>query len=293
MSKTEVIDKLVKIVEEKTGKNVIIRNTQKNNGIVLTAICIESGDVNVVPNIYIDDILDKLEKNMISYEVVADQIILFNNESQCTENIDVNDLISPEKIRSSVIPVLVNVEKNEKALRDWVNTPLGETGFTTIYKVVLSRDFHGVMTITLTNQALQMAGMTAAEVNSIAIENMRDSYRINLVGEILKSHGVKIPEGFDEFPMFVLSSFDGQWGASVLLYPNYLRDLSDFLNDNLLIIPSSIHEVFVLPYACCEDIDCIKELIPYCNVYEVDPTEVLGDNPFLYDKATGKLSLID
>lgn len=293
MSKTEVIDKLVKIVEEKTGKNVTIGNTQKNNGVTLTTICIESGDVNVVPIIYIDDVLDRLEKNMISYEVAADQIISFNNESQCTENIDVNYLISPENIRSSVIPVLVNVEKNKKILKDWVNTPLGKTGLTTIYKVVLSRDFHSAMTITLTNQALQMTGMTAAEVNSIAIENMRGSYCINLLGELLKSHGMEIPEGLDELPMFVLSSFDGQWGASVLLYPNYLRDLSDFLNDNLLIIPSSIHEVLVLPYACCEDINHIKELIPYCNTCEVNPTEVLGDNPFLYDKATGKLSLID
>lgn len=61
--------------------------------------------------------------------------------------------------------------------------------------------------------------------------------------ELLQHMSLDIPS------MFVVSNQKKRGGASILAYPEALKMLSDFFAMDLMVIPSTVHEILVVPYS--------------------------------------------
>ena len=85
-------------------------------------------------------------------------------------------------------------------------------------------------------------------------------------------------------------------GASTILYDGLLKDLAVDLDVNeFIIIPSSIHEVLIIPSMNNDTGDYMyyKSLVKEVNNTEVSKEEILSYNIYLYSAKDDKVTMID
>ena len=88
----------------------------------------------------------------------------------------------------------------------------------------------------------------------------------------------------------VVVSEDETGTASIILYNEQLAQLSEKLNDDLLIMPSSIHEVLAVPASSMNAID-LKQMVREVNDTEVSEQEILGYSVYRYNRKTGAVEV--
>ena len=83
--------------------------------------------------------------------------------------------------------------------------------------------------------------------------------------------------------IYVATNKEGVNGASVILYPNLLRDFGIKIGESFYILPSSIHEVILVPESLGAQAQVLIEMVKDVNRIAVAEDEVLSDNVYLYD----------
>lgn len=101
-----------------------------------------------------------------------------------------------------------------------------------------------------------------------------------------------IPDEAESLPLFVISNNTRLHGASVILYEELLKASAKIFDENLILLPSSIHEMLFLPASTCDHPEVLKEMVFYVNRTELDANDVLSDNVYYYDRNTDKLKII-
>ncbi len=135
----------------------------------------------------------------------------------------------------------------------------------------------------------------AAKENTQRIQK----YEIKSMSEVLcEITRAENPEGVDEnseesfsdsVPMYVLSNQRRVEGAACMLYPNLVRDFAEAVGSSFYIIPSSVHELLLLPTAHLEESSEIKNMIREINDTQVSTEEILSYSLYLYDKDERKI----
>ena len=84
--------------------------------------------------------------------------------------------------------------------------------------------------------------------------------------------------------MYIATNEDRMNGASVLAYPDFMETAVECLNGSFYILPSSIHEVILLPEKSGFDVQELQMLVRHVNATEVAPKERLSDHVYHYDR---------
>jgi hypothetical protein len=85
-------------------------------------------------------------------------------------------------------------------------------------------------------------------------------------------------------PMYVMTNRIHHYGASSILDREQLRLFSDRLGSDLYILPSSIHEVILVPVSQMADRDRLRAMVRQINETQVPPQEVLSDEVYSYEE---------
>ena len=93
-------------------------------------------------------------------------------------------------------------------------------------------------------------------------------------------------------PVYVLSSRKRLQGAACMLYPDLLRKIADRMDSSYYIIPSSIHELLLIPAAGFADRDELKAMICEINDTHVAPEERLSYSLYGYDRKENKVEIL-
>ena len=99
---------------------------------------------------------------------------------------------------------------------------------------------------------------------------------------------------FEDHPvkeMYVISNEMGLHGAASILYDEPLQEVAQLLGEDLYILPSSIHEIIVVPCSMGEP-EHLSEMVKDINAGVVRAEEVLSDNVYVYDKNTRSISMV-
>ena len=94
----------------------------------------------------------------------------------------------------------------------------------------------------------------------------------------------------NENAMYVLSNTSKLNGAAAILYPDILKDFAKSCGCDLYILPSSIHEVILVPAKGKGDIEGLNEMVQDVNATQVEPEEVLSDHVYLFDQKSAQVS---
>ena len=76
-----------------------------------------------------------------------------------------------------------------------------------------------------------------------------------------------------------------------MFYPHVLEMIGEILKEDFYILPSSIHEMIILPKSreiAKEELDAMIQDI---NHTQVDTEEVLSDHAYLYERGLGKIQM--
>lgn len=134
-----------------------------------------------------------------------------------------------------------------------------------------------------------MAGATAfkssytAEDLKAALENTEQSAVIGSMLSVLNGGGVSVEDWEpDGSPMTVLTTREQVNGAGVIFCDGVLRKIREKIGD-FYVLPSSVHEVLVIPVSEGIDRDELEEMVKAVNAAEVAPEDRLSDQVYLFD----------
>ena len=195
-----------------------------------------SGGV-VVPNIYLNRYYVEYEEGRSIYDILDEICDIVRN---VPERNSVEKMISRDNLLEHVIPVLINAEVNTEYLE---TLPHGRFhDLAVVYRAVFNVNGNEHLGTTITWDMLTEWGVTYDALKIIADINSD------------KKAGVKI---FEVNDIHTITNRFGVYGAiKGLCDTETLSELADMFKDDLYIVPSSIHEVFVVPCDCY----CLKAL---------------------------------
>lgn len=73
----------------------------------------------------------------------------------------------------------------------------------------------------------------------------------------------------------------GKYGASVLLYPEFVKKAREACKGDFYILPSSMHEIILVKYDERIDKRFLQEVVKNVNIEEVEPQDRLTDSIYL------------
>ncbi len=166
-----------------------------------------------------------------------------------------------------------------------------------IYRVDMGDSSGGKMTSVITNQQLKAFGITAEQLHQDALENAPLTHPASLrsMQEVMADMmGMKPEEIATGEPMMLVATVEGSFmGASVIQYPGFMDQAAEKIGGDFFVLPSSIHEVLLIPDDGTQDYHDLAEMVQTINETQVAPAERLSDNVYHYDKADRVFELAD
>ena len=281
-------------VEKRAGENyrVKLNDVMKNNGVVLKGITLMQDDSNISPTIYLNPYYDAYENGDTTLGTVIDEVIDTYERNKINRSIDMKFFLNYETVRSRIIFKLINTEKNRELLRDVPYIPFHDLSI--VFQCLVSEERFGNASILIHNVHLQLWKVNARELYECALENtpLLQGYELadmNTVLEEMKALGgiddEEIEDMQQEVPMYVLSNKSRINGASCILYKDILKDFAMVVDKDLNVLPSSIHEVILLPSDGTQESEQLKEMVREINQSQVEKEEVLSDSVYYYRRS--------
>ena len=279
----------VNLVQEKVQQalgehlNVEIMTTVKNNGTSRTGLSISDPSINISPTIYLEEFFDSYQSFLTIDEIVSDIVDMYY-EVRFEQDLEIDEIQNFSYAKHKIAYKLINTAQNEKML---LNVPhLNYYDFSIIFFMFfdISPDNRG--TILVTDKLLSLWKTNLHELYDIAQKNMPKLLPMSflpmqdMICEMLHSKQI---DCLEDNPLYVLTNKQRTFGASVLLYDNVLPKIGDHIQDSFFIIPSSIHELIIVPEKRSPRREELNKMIREVNATQISPEELLGECVYYYD----------
>lgn len=282
------------------------QQVRKNNGVILDGFIIREAGKNIAPTFYL---YDKDREQYTPEEFASHVVGQFEREKNRGIEFEVGDFMNADWVRSRLMFDIVNRGRNEGA--NWASIPITDE-LMIAFKVSVMPN----ASIRVTNDHLKLWGMTPDEMLEVAKKNavvmdkatfktitevLIDTMFENFKGEYPDISDAEFKERIKEemFPdgslqLYVLST--QMQSNAALLYPDMLESIREELNDNLVILPSSTHELLIMKEtdAKCMGLDAVKAMVQEVNrdvVMQDDASDFLSDELLIYDGELRQISV--
>ena len=270
--------------------DIKLETITKNNNKEKRGLILKSPDTKSIGLIiYIDDFVNAIESENITIEEAVDHIISAYNENKDTDISGVVDhIMDYDSIKDRIIYCLINYNKNEELLQNIPHIRFLDLAI--IYKISLESIENNCASIIIRNDLMNNWHINKEELHNRAVENTPKLLPVKFrkMQDIINMNLFDIN---DYIQMYVMTNKDNVNGASVLLYNNPIWDFAKEINEDIFIIPSSIHEVIIIKAGDTISKSYIKEMIQQINRTELNSEEVLSDNLYYMNKDTGEISI--
>lgn len=274
---------VVKRLNEVMGAdyNVFSKTVTKNNDVQLSGVVIWKKGNAVCPTIYLE------EYALLTVDDAVKKIVeLYKNIPAGSENIIAN--LDKEFILQNCERVLVNTGKNTELLSSVPHEEFLDLSIT--YRMIVETSGYENASMLITNEIITNYGIQTEEL-SAATSNGK--YECMTMQELIAQNlgceaGGQIAE---PVPMYVFTNSMNKYGAAVLTQPQYFRELAEKIGRDLYILPSSIHEVIVIPADDFTHTDELRIMVHEINGSEVDEEDFLSDNVYRYSADSGRITI--
>ncbi len=284
-------------VEKRTGECYKVRldDVRKNNGVVLRGITVTQDDSNISPTIYLNSYYEEYIKGRATLINVVNDVMDTYHRNKVNQSVDMRYFLNYESVRQKIIYKLVNTGKNKELLEDIPHIEFLDLSI--VFQCLVTQEDFGRASILIHNVHLKLWDVSVEILYQAAKENTQQlqGYEIKGMTEVLQE--IMCAEDSENFtednerssfsgsvPMYVLSNKSRVDGAACMLYPNLIQDFAEAIQSSFYIIPSSIHELLLLPTRHLEESQEIKSMIREINDTQVSAEEILSYSLYLYDK---------
>lgn len=260
---------------------VMMQPVKKNNGVVLIGITLFDDKSVMMPTMYLEPFYELYLEESDFSDVVKTFVEKY--ESSKRESVDFSFFTDYEKVRPLLSYKLINYEMNQEYLEDIPYQRYLDLAI--IFHGNVCNDIIGSGTVTIRNEHLEMWGISKERLYMDARENMPRLYPAEFMNmaQLLKQM-YEDEEGIivNELPMYVLTNRERIHGASSLLYRKQLEYIWDILQEDFYILPSSVHELIILPKTNGTDECYLSQMVSDINYHHVQQEEILSNHAYFY-----------
>ncbi len=200
------------------------------------------------------------------------------------------------EVRDLIFAKLINTERNKELLYKLPNEPVLDLSLVFYFFRNNDPDDEELL---VTDEMLDLWKVDYFQLFEDAMKNtknvMGETIRPlrELIGDMLKDIEVDLDfkEEDEKMPMYVMTNLWKRNGAVCVLFWDTLRELAAMLEHDLFIIPSSIHEVIIVP--ATEDVtrEALDKMIREVNASELEAEDVLSDHAYFFSRKIGHIEM--
>lgn len=321
MTYRDFLEQIPVLVQEKLGKEmqVCMHTLWKNNNVKKDVLCILERGSNVSPTIYLMPFYEKIE-NGASMEDVLDEILMEYHINRCGKYLDVDEFRNFDRMKRYVVYKVLNYEKNQELLQTVPHRRYLDLAV--VYYLIIENHFIGSGTALIHNQLLDSWGVSEETLYHLAFENtdrqlgtsvmpMQQVIRTLLKQDVMYQLAAATDGGSEAekeaevltdqilksllpdrpHKMFVMSNRDRYLGASTILNQKRLADFAAEQGTGFYVIPSSIHEVILVPETEPLTKRELERMLLDINEAGEECEEFLSSEVYYFDRETDCLTM--
>ena len=271
------------------GGNITINHVIKNNGCEMDGLVIMEKGKDIAPTIYLDSFYE-LYTNGENIKNIIRQIEVIYEQNKNNVTFDVNILKHFDTIKDKIVYKVVNYRSNEKLLEQVPHKRILDLAV--VFYCLLDNEYGRSATALIYNNNLKNWNVTIDDVYKAALKNTPDLLhsKIRSMAALFGKCGVNVDgeevdlKDYVPSDMYVLTNESKLNGAACILYENVLYDFAQKLGADLYILPSSVHEVILLPKLSMFEKDELVNMVKEVNTEGVAADEVLSDHVYEYNR---------
>lgn len=214
--------------------------------------------------------------------------------------IDMGILTDYEKAKENLFIRVSDADRNQEMLSKVPHTRVKNLAIT--YHIFANSGADGIASAIVNNEMMRLFGISRDQLHQDALENSpkvfpvkvesMDKMMENMMRNDMRAAGVKeedIDQMMEEMyqnmavPLTIVTNEQMLDGAAVLFYPGQMDQIGEALKGDYYILPSSTHEMLVLPDNGEMTSHELKRMVMEVNNSEVRPEEKLADEVYHYD----------
>ena len=300
MTKLEIME----MMPPELMKDIVIEENTvtKVNDQVLHGLTIRNINNDPAPTIYMDSFFDEYMNGEKTLKAVTGEVIQGYLDSLVTRPDNIPENMNWDSIKENLTVRLVEVSRNRQFLSDVPYMMVGN-GFAYVCDIKMNDGSEGYWKTTVTRGLMESEQYNKTELftNALAgsvknspavLRSMRDTlFGFDEPAENLLLADKEDHSLFDDH-MYVLSTDEGIYGASVMYYPEVKDQIAECLGEGYYALPSSLHEFLIVPESANMDPVDLGRMVYMANREMVDAKDILSDNILHYDKDTRTLETI-
>lgn len=302
MNKKDFYEVVRSITEKKLGTSFQCEtSTMLKGGRTKQILVIRRKNESVSPVIHLEPFYERFISGCPMDDITEDIISVCRSTQPNLHNA-VQDVWDYARASKHLIIKVINSEKNREYLTHTPHVPVNGLDLAGIFFLVLKVNEEGMAGITVTQELLKNWGKTPEELLVTARKNMEDSYPMavkeleqvlkKLVSEEEWEFITKDLTGREQLPLYILTDTrTGMVGASGFFMKEAIHDFAMKKGCNMIIFPSSIHELLLFPETEKEtDKQELYDMVRTVNQTSVTEEDFLSDHVYYYNRTTKEIT---
>lgn len=278
-------------VKEGVGEEVFITiyETVKNNGTKRKGLTFTKKNVNISPTVFLEEYYRQFLKGAGLEKIVEDILCLYE-EVDFRYAWDGSFIKNYNEVKDRIVYRLISRMANKELLEE---IPYQEyLDLAVVFYVLVDVNDYGTASMLIRKEHLEIWGISEED---LYIEASRNTPGIlgeefqdmeTIIGEI-----TGIWQETTQSRIYVLTNRIRSNGAAVILNEGCMNRIGEILGQNYYVLPSSIHEMIIVPENTGPDQQELSAMVKEINETQVEQEEILSDCAYYYDRKRHKLIL--
>lgn len=276
----EIMDRM-----NRNGIEVTTQEVPKVNQ-TLDALCFRRQNENIGALFYLNEAYDRHENGRSMADLVEDVRDFVGRrflETPAFPHID------HDYIEENLYLTVVNADMNREYLSDVPHEMLEDMAV--VPRVRISEE----ASFAVKNNILENYGFSREDLLAAAHANMENQeFACRSLESVLFGFGVPMgPESGPSTGIFVLTNPSGIDGAAAILSEKTMKEARSMIGEDFLILPSSRHEVLLVPRSMDMSIRDLTDMVREVNRAVVEPKDLLSDHVYRYNSRTGTIRMLE
>ncbi len=289
--KEELREDVKRTLDERTDSDYQVElHTMTKMNETYEAITVKPEDSQIGVNLNATALYKAYEDGMDYDRIVSEASDKAFSALESRPDFNIDAFTDYDRMKETLAMEVVSAERNADILDTVLHKNMEDMAI--VYRFVVAQDNAETGTILVTNDMLDRYGITPEQLHADAMKNAPEvrPMEIKGMGEVLAQQmgvedlevlGLNIPP--EQEQMYVASVKGNVHGAGVLAYEDFMDKAAERAGGSFFILPSSIHEVLIIPDNGNFDLHSLENMVKEVNATTVDPVDKLTDNVYHYD----------
>lgn len=301
----EFMNDVIKALKMKLGEGYRIfpKEQRKNNELILYGICIHKENESVSPVVYPEEFILPYILGVLDAEKIADILL-----EQCRQGKISQDMAAHLDdfglMRDKVRIRLVNYGANSSELEGVPHRKFLDLAIT--YYLDMQADLAGQNGAgAVTNALMDIWGVSEDELFRLGMERLvaEDAFHTTDILDMIRQNAqeeqdaqleeaiAELQKDHDRPKMYVVTNQGRFYGANCLLNTSFLQEMAEDSGCSLMVYPSSVHELVILPQKNGYENRMGTKDIQEINYEYLPKDEWLSNSIYRYDREKREVSI--